>query len=68
MNDLKKIETAYKKEIINKGKDVLKVIERVENLLRNVYVRTAIVKQTVNKLPINGYSLRMRKLNELFNA
>lgn len=39
MNDLKKIESAYKKEIINKGKDVKKIIEREENLLGNVYVR-----------------------------
>lgn len=39
MNDLKKIESAYKKEIVNKGKEVKKIIEREENLLGNVYVR-----------------------------
>jgi acetyl-CoA carboxylase alpha subunit len=39
MVDLKKIESAYKKEIVNKGKEVKKVIEREENLLGNVYVR-----------------------------
>lgn len=39
MRNLKTIEEAYKNEIIKKGKDEKKMIEREENFLGNVYYK-----------------------------